>query len=300
MNDSVIGLENLISACDFQKLQDEVAAATKIACITVDYTGKPVTAHSRCSGFCNAVRNHSEIKYLCEKCDSRGGLEAARLKRPYMYMCHMGIVDFAIPIIYQNLYIGAVMCGQVLLPPDERPNVERIISDQSNIAFTPEAPALYRNLTIMKKADIETSIQMISYICNYRLSNVIAAFDKQNNSPDTPPFKRINKSASIIQPAINYIKDNYPNEIKLNMVASLCDISPSYFSKLFKKVMGKNIINYINEIRIEQGRHLLLTTNKSIGSIAFDVGFEDSGYFIKVFKSETGVTPSAYREMNSI
>jgi Predicted sensor domain len=300
MNDSVIGLEKLISACDFQKLQDEVAAATKIACITVDYTGKPVTLHSSCTDFCKAVRNNSELKYLCEKCDSRGGLEAARLKSPYMYICHMGIVDFAIPIVYQNLYIGAVMCGQILLPPEERSNVERIISDQSDIAFSPNAPALYRNLTVMKKKDIDASIQMISYICNYRLSSVISAFGTQNSGITPPLFKRINKSASIVQPAINYINDNYQKDVKLNMVASLCDISPSYFSKLFKKVTGKNLINYVNEIRIEKGRNLLLTTNKPVGTIAFEVGFEDSGYFIKVFKAETGVTPSAYREMNSI
>src|SRR5574344_135715 len=98
------GLNAVMLNCDFQKLQDEMASATKLACITVDYTGTPITSHSRCSEFCNVVRNHPELKVLCEKCDSRGGLEAARLKKPYLYTCHFGIVDVAIPIIYQNLY----------------------------------------------------------------------------------------------------------------------------------------------------------------------------------------------------
>ena len=62
-----------IRNCDFQKLQDEMAKATKLACITVDYTGAPVTAHSCCTDFCALVRNHPEYKHLCEKCDSRGG-----------------------------------------------------------------------------------------------------------------------------------------------------------------------------------------------------------------------------------
>ncbi|MEG1613138.1 MAG: PocR ligand-binding domain-containing protein [Clostridia bacterium] len=300
MNENVIGLENFIQACDFQKLQDEVAAATKIACITVDYTGKPVTLHSHCSAFCKAVRGNSELKYLCEKCDSRGGLEATRMKKPYMYICHMGIVDFAIPIIYQNLYIGAVMCGQILLSAEEKADVERIISDQSSIFFSPESASLYKDLAVMKKEDIEASIRMINYICNYRLANALASMENKNGISTTPPFKRVNKSASIIQPAVNYIKDNFHHNIKLQMVASLCDISPSYFSKLFKKVTSKNLVNYINEIRVEQGKHLLLTTNKPVGTIAFEVGFEDSGYFIKVFKAETGMTPSTYREVNSI
>ena len=84
-----------IRNCDFQKLQDEMAKATKLACITVDYTGAPVTAHSCCTDFCALVRNHPEYKHLCEKCDSRGGLEAARNKKPYTYVCHMGVVDVA-------------------------------------------------------------------------------------------------------------------------------------------------------------------------------------------------------------
>lgn len=298
MNGYIIELDKLIEACDFQKLQDEVATATKLACITVDYTGTPVTKHSRCTGFCAAVRNNPHLKFLCEKCDSRGGLEAARLKEPYLYICHMGIMDFAIPIIYKNLYIGAILGGQVLLADDEKQGYERIISEQSDIAFSPETAALFKDLCVMKKEDLEANIKLLSYICNYRLSSVLSHNDDQ--APSAAPFKRINKSASLIQPAISYIENNYQHPIKLNMVASLCDVSPSYFSKLFKKVTGENLINYINAIRVEQGKHLLLTTNKPIGNIAFETGFDDCGYFIKVFKKATGVTPSAYREQNSL
>lgn len=298
MKDNLLGLENLVQACDFQKLQDEVATATKIACITVDYTGKPITQHSKCSNFCKAVRENPELKYLCEKCDSRGGLEAARLKQPYMYICHMGIVDFAIPIIYQNLYIGAVMCGQLLINEDDKHDLEHIISEQSDINFSPESQLLFKELPVLKKSDVEANIRMISYICNYRMSSVLSNMDKSQVS--IAPFKRINKYSSIIQPALNYIEDNYQHNIKLTMLASLCDISPSYFSKLFKRTTNQNLVNYINNLRIEKAKHLLLTTNKPIGTIAFETGFEDSGYFIKVFKVATGVTPAAYREMNSI
>lgn len=300
MSESLVGLESLIEACDFQKLQDEVASASKISCITVDYTGKPVTSHSCFSEFCQRVRNNPELKYLCEKCDSRGGLEAARLRSPYMYVCHMGIIDFAIPIIYNNLYIGAVMGGQVLFAPEEKANIERIVADQSNIFFERDSASLYKDLPILKKSDMEANIRMINYICNYRLSGVLSSLNTSCNIPSASPFKRLNKSASIVQPAIAYIKENYAHEIKLQMVASLCDVSPSYFSKLFKKVMGKNLINFINDIRVEQGKNLLLTTNKAVGTIAEEVGFDDSGYFIKVFKSVTDVTPSSYRELNSI
>ena len=136
-----------IRNCDFQKLQDEMAKATKLACITVDYTGAPVTAHSCCTDFCALVRNHPEYKHLCEKCDSRGGLEAARNKKPYTYVCHMGVVDVAIPIIYQNLYVGAVMCGQILLPEGTKrisrksfPKKARLTSPKTQKLITISSP----------------------------------------------------------------------------------------------------------------------------------------------------------------
>ena len=163
-----------IRNCDFQKLQDEMAKATKLACITVDYTGAPVTAHSCCTDFCALVRNHPEYKHLCEKCDSRGGLEAARNKKPYTYVCHMGVVDVAIPIIYQNLYVGAVMCGQILLPEADKAHIEKIFSEKSAVDFAENAKAYYDKLTLMTKADLDANISLINYLCNYRLSNVLS------------------------------------------------------------------------------------------------------------------------------
>lgn len=209
----------------------------------------------------------------------------------------MGVVDVAIPIIYQNLYIGAVMCGQILLSDGDKGGIERIIAEQSDIDFSDEARELYGKLTVMKKEDIDASVDLISYLCNYRLAGVLQSSENGNVLPNTQSFKRINKNASIIQPAINYIRENHSAEIKLQTVAEICDVSPSYFSKLFKKVTGENLISYINKVRVEHGKHELLTTNKSVQVIAKEVGFDDSGYFIKVFKAETGgLTPNAFRD----
>lgn len=287
-----------IRNCDFQKLQDEMAKATKLACITVDYTGAPVTAHSCCTDFCALVRNHPEYKHLCEKCDSRGGLEAARNKKPYTYVCHMGVVDVAIPIIYQNLYVGAVMCGQILLPEADKAHIEKIFSEKSAVDFAENAKAYYDKLTLMSKADLDANISLINYLCNYRLSNVLSQ-SGNGALPENQTFRRINKNASIIQPAINYINDNYTSPVKLQTLASMCDVSASYCSKLFKKVTGENLIEHLNRLRIERGKNELLTTNKSVQTIAKEIGFDDSGYFIKVFKGEVGCTPSAFRDLNS-
>lgn len=112
---NLLDIREILDVNSFQKIQDDIAKATEFAMITVDYKGIPVTKHSRCSEFCRLIREQKEFSKLCEKCDSRGGLEAAREGSFYIYKCHRGLVDVAVPIIIDGQYLGAVMVGQVLL-----------------------------------------------------------------------------------------------------------------------------------------------------------------------------------------
>lgn len=290
--DNVLNFKELIEKCEFEKLQEQLAAATKISIITVDYTGTPVTAHSRCSDFCNAVRSNPALRALCEKCDSRGGLEAARLRSPYIYRCHMGLIDFAIPIIQNNYYVGAVMCGQLRMDGDSARSYERVIAERSDEAGVPSGEFLYSKLPFVTPEDLNSTVEMISYVCNYRFSNILTSERSGQSS------RKLTKSQMVLQPAVEYIDANFTKEIKLKDMADLCEISPSYFSKLFKKVTDENLVGYVNRLRVERAKDLLRQTGKSVNAVALDVGFEDCGYFIKVFKKITNLTPSAYRSSN--
>ena len=89
-------IKQILDIDELQAIQDTIAKATGLAIITVDYSGRPLTKHSCVSAFCDKVR-HSKYGGYCQKCDSHGGIEAARLRAPYIYFCHAGLVDFAIP-----------------------------------------------------------------------------------------------------------------------------------------------------------------------------------------------------------
>ncbi|MPQ43346.1 response regulator transcription factor [Clostridium tarantellae] len=101
---------------------------------------------------------------------------------------------------------------------------------------------------------------------------------------------------SPIEKSIQYIKTNINKTITLDTIAAVCNLSPCYFSKIFKEEMGVTFVNYINNERIEKAKELLLNTDRSILNIAWDIGFEDCGYFIRVFKKITGLTPKRFRE----
>lgn len=104
------------------------------------------------------------------------------------------------------------------------------------------------------------------------------------------------KHIDVIRKAAEYIRKNYTAKITLEEVASFVYLSPSYFSKVFKEEMNCNFNTYLNKIRIDKSKSMLLSDNIKLIDISGLVGFEDQSYFSKVFKKLTGVTPGKYRE----
>ncbi len=95
--------------------------------------------------------------------------------------------------------------------------------------------------------------------------------------------------------AVDYIKKRYTQKISLEEVSGVVYLSPSYFSKVFKDEMGCTFSVYLNKIRIDKSKLLLLSGQDAISDICDQVGFEDQSYFTKVFKKLTGMTPAKYR-----
>ncbi|MBW9156885.1 PocR ligand-binding domain-containing protein [Clostridium tagluense] len=334
MKNALLHLDEIINVDNFQKIQDEISEVTGIAMVTVDYTGKPITQHSKCSEFCEFIKSNSDLSKLCEKCDSRGGLEAARLQQPYIYTCHVGVLDFAIPIIVDGQYFGAVMAGQVIVKEKEKENLEQIVNNkyfEANLEEEAKMKRLYEKLPIMTIGRVKSVANMIFHISNYIVEEAllkiisnkinekvltVGSFKKINLKfgkveQDLKEVNGLNVSKSdisedtsnkildgknnVLKPALEYIQKRYSESITLVDMASLCNISPSYFSKLFKKDIGDNFSKYINKVRIKKAKEFLETSDIPIINLSIDLGFEDCGYFIKVFKKIEGITPAVYR-----
>ena len=74
------------------------------------------------------------------------------------------------------------------------------------------------------------------------------------------------------------------------------NISPYYFSKLFKEEAGENFIDYLTGLRIARARELLADPARTVKDISRMVGYADPNYFSRIFKKQTGMTPREYRE----
>ncbi|CAH1207620.1 HTH-type transcriptional activator RhaR [Paenibacillus auburnensis] len=103
-------------------------------------------------------------------------------------------------------------------------------------------------------------------------------------------------SPNVIDNVKVYIRKNISSPVTLEHLSSLFYISPSYLSFLFKDKTGENLIDYVNQERIERAKLLLRTSDDKIYKIAKALGIDNAKYFFRLFKKMTGYTPEEYRK----
>ena len=108
-------------------------------------------------------------------------------------------------------------------------------------------------------------------------------------------MKAVNNVNKIIAKAKDYITKQLEH-ITLQDVAKHCNVSTSYLSRLFVKETGERFSIYVADKKMEQAKEWLETTDMSISDIEYTLGFNETGYFIKTFKKNIGMTPGMYRK----
>lgn len=96
--------------------------------------------------------------------------------------------------------------------------------------------------------------------------------------------------------ALDYINNNYHEDITALDMANRFHLSFSYFSRIFKKIMKKNFKDYLNFVRISKAEKLLCSSTLNITEIALMVGFSTSSYFIHLFKEYKGISPKQFQK----
>lgn len=323
-------LDKILDLGKWQDLQDSLADITQLAIITIDYKGKPISTHSKCTPFCQKIRDHTDLSKMCQKCDSRAGLESVRHNRPYIYLCHYNIIDIAIPITSDDKYIGAIMAGQV------KPSFSGTAPDLEQILYSPtslqalqashELKRLYKEIPTLDYGIILRASDMLFKLCNYIIEEATAKnliINKYNSLAQMPQSTLPNTSTSNnmllpkstwqtsvhtanipfakpkntkLLPALEYMYNNSHLMISLEKAAQLCHLSPGYFSRSFTKEFGTNYTAYTTKLKIEWAKELLTKTDLSVTQISDRLGFSDSGYFTKIFKKQEYLTPSLYRK----
>jgi YesN/AraC family two-component response regulator len=141
--------------------------------------------------------------------------------------------------------------------------------------------------------DAERCVTTLSHVCAHKeaqpIRKVISSMDK---IPQEILFVPIPDDCSLA-PALEYIERNFRSPIKGEDVAASCGLNQFRFSRLFKETFGLTFQNYLINYRLREACRLLQNPRSAVGDVGFAVGFQDPGYFSRIFKQRLGLAPSA-------
>jgi AraC-like DNA-binding protein len=104
-----------------------------------------------------------------------------------------------------------------------------------------------------------------------------------------------NSNKSRLHFVLNYISENLTKKIPIDTLSQKVYLSRSTFFKMFKEQFGLSPLDYINGERLKLAKQLLVTQNSSVRDVAFQCGFSDPNYFVRLFRKSEGITPAMYR-----
>jgi YesN/AraC family two-component response regulator len=103
-------------------------------------------------------------------------------------------------------------------------------------------------------------------------------------------------SSATIEEVVAYIQTHYTEQFSLSSLARLCDLTPSYFSRVFREKMGTPPFEYINRVRVQKACTLLKRSDMPVIEIAFAVGYNNLSFFNRYFHKLNGISPREYRK----
>ncbi|HIW71581.1 MAG TPA: AraC family transcriptional regulator [Candidatus Levilactobacillus faecigallinarum] len=126
---------------------------------------------------------------------------------------------------------------------------------------------------------------------NYFISSILIELSHQFIMTTRPT----SKSSSRFELIKNWIRIHSHENLTVARTAAEFQMTPVYLTQLFKTYEGITTIHFINSIKINQAQELLLTTDKSVKTVALELGFRNEKYFLRVFKNMTSLTPTQFR-----
>lgn len=227
--------------------------------------------------YCIYVKTHPFAQNHCAERQKRV-LEKCK-EGSFCGVCHAGVREYIYPIRHRERIIGFISVGGYQC--DEPSSYIQRTAERFSI---PKAQlfAAYRELK--KEMPDKKQIDTLLYPLCSMLELAYFKHDTREEKED------------LIDRVIRYLRLYHTQGITLEALCQHFCCSRSLISHLFKSRVGKNIREFLTDLRIEDAKALLTHSELNVTEIAYSVGFGDSNYFSNVFKSHVGTSPLAYRK----
>ena len=229
--------------------------------------------------YCDEVHNTAVGKHACRVSDAALFDECRRTKKTAMHICHAGLVDIAIPILYDGAILGYLILGQMKRDDDFSAVADYLTSLGLDGVRMKD---YYLSLPRYDSDKIQSISNLASMLAKYILLNHML----------TPDFN------GGMHRALDFIDENLHFPLSVNDIAAGAHISKSTLYKRFKEVFGCTVAEFIMKKRIERAENLLLETDFSIEELSGQVGFSSAAYFTVNFKKQKGMPPLKFIKRN--
>ena len=268
-----------ISTEELERVLSDFYNVTKFKIVLFDSDRRVICSYpvGMCS-FCSEVRSSPELREKCLGCDNVGFDICDKTRAPYIYKCHLSVIEAIAPIYSEDINMGYLMFGQIL-PTDHSDILKKAeeISRLYGISLTEDK---LNEMTTASESYINSAVNMMSMCANY-------LYTKEIIKNDTGIF---------IYRLKEYIDAHLDTELSVFALCHHFYISRSKLYKISSSEFGMGISDYIAKRRLFRAKELLAKTDLPVYDISFAVGICDTNYFIRFFKKNEGVTPLGYRK----
>ena len=166
--------------------------------------------------------------------------------------------------------------------------------------LSPKDPIWTDALSLYRKAFSESQKNTVSSNLRVKLclTELLSLLYENDYLTSSDPSSQGTRPTESISRALDYINNNYSENITSGDVSRHVGMNEQYFCRLFRKTTGKTLTDYINIVRINHAVELLSSTDQKIIDIGIECGYNNISYFIKRFKKIKGITPQEYRKLS--
>lgn len=231
--------------------------------------------------FCLAIQGCNAGKKACHNCDKELLEKCKITQETQMHTCHAGLVDIAVPILYNDTILGYIILGQMKNKTDFKEIESRIKNYSVDIS---EMEDYYNSLAFCDYDKIQSIAKIAIMLTKYiMLENMLKPGIDRN----------INK-------VVSFIEENLDQRLTVEYISKNVNISKSVIYKEFRNHFNCTLKEFVNDKRVEKSVEFLCETDFSIDEIAEKVGFSSSAYYGMLFKRKKGIPPLKFRKKSKV
>jgi ligand-binding sensor protein len=190
-------LKNLIHPDVLREMQESFAHSTGMGAVFTDELGHHIDEGSNFTAYCRRIRATKGGIDGCHMSNYYATLTAIKSRKPYIYLCHAGLVDIEIPIILDGQVVGSVMAGQIRCHPEEFPDMKQMPSPR-DWCQDPELKELYERTEVMPRRRIEAAAKSLFFVSNYIIEKSVSEIlQRRLNEQQAELIKALQKQSGM-------------------------------------------------------------------------------------------------------